>query len=241
MEHSMHFCCSFTSRVWLCDPWTTAPRLPCPSLSPRVCSNSCPLSWCHLTIIICRSLLLMSSIFPSIQVYSNDSALCIRWPKYWSFSFRISPSNEYSGLISFRIDWFDLAVQETLKSFLQHYNLKESVLQCSAFFMIQLSHLYMTTAKTIALTWWIFVGKLMSLLFSMFRYVIAFLPRSKCLLISWLQSPSAVTVSIHQPPIHLPVSNGTKCPDLVFWVLSFFFNFYLFIYFWVFVTVWAFL
>ena len=104
MEHSMHFCCSFTSRVWLCDPWTTAPRLPCPSLSPRVCSNSCPLSWCHLTIIICRSLLLMSSIFPSIQVFSNDSALCIRWPKYWNSSFRISPSR--TGIQ----DWFPLGL-----------------------------------------------------------------------------------------------------------------------------------
>ena len=104
MEHSMHCCCSFTSRVWLCDPWTTAPRLPCPSLSPRVCSNSCPLSWCHLTIIICRSLLLMSSIFPSIQVFSSDSALCIRWPKYWNSSFRISPSR--TGIQ----DWFPLGL-----------------------------------------------------------------------------------------------------------------------------------
>ena len=104
MEHSMHFCCSFTSRVWLCDPWTTAPRLPCPSLSPRVCSNSCPLSWCHLTIIICRSLLLMSSIFPSIQVFSSDSALCIRLPKYWNSSFRISPSR--TGIQ----DWFPLGL-----------------------------------------------------------------------------------------------------------------------------------
>ena len=104
MEHLMHFCCSFTSRVWLCDPWTTAPRLPCPSLSPRVCSNSCPLSWCHLTIIICRSLLLMSSIFPSIQVFSSDSALCIRWPKYWNSSFRISPSR--TGIQ----DWFPLGL-----------------------------------------------------------------------------------------------------------------------------------
>ena len=118
------------------------------------------------------------------------------------FSFRISPSNEYSQLISFRIDWFDLAVQETLKSFLQHNNLKASVLRHSAFFMIQLSHLYVTIAKTIALTLWIFMGKVMSLLFSMlFRFVIAFLPRIKCLLISWLQSPSAVTVSVFPPYI----------------------------------------
>ena len=187
MEHSMHCCFSFPSRVWLCDPWTTAPRLPCPSLSPRVCSNSCPLSWCHLTIIICRSLLLMSSIFPSIQVFSSHSALCIRWPKYWSFSFRISPSNEDSGLISFRIDWFDLAVQETLKSFIQHCSSKASVLQYSAFFMIQLSPPYVTTGKTTALTRQTFVGKVMSLLFdTLARLVIAFLPRSKRLLILWL-------------------------------------------------------
>ena len=143
-------------------------------------------------LILCLPLPLPPSIFPSIRVFSNKSALHIRWPKYWSFS--ISPSNEYLGLISFRIDWFDLlAVQGTLKSLLQHRNLKASILRHSAFFMVQLSHLYMTTGKAIALTIWTFAGKVMSLLFNMLsRLVIAFLPRSKFLLISWLQSPSTV-------------------------------------------------
>ena len=143
---------------------------------------------------LCHPLLLPPSIFPSIRVFSNESVLPIRWPKYWSFSFSISPSNEYSGLISFRMDWFDLlAVQGTLKSLLQHHSSKASILQCSTFFVVQHSHPYMTTGKTIALTRWTFVGKVMSLLFKMLsRLVIAFLPRSKHLLISWLQSPSAV-------------------------------------------------
>ena len=138
--------------------------------------------------------LLPPSMFPSIRVFSNELVLHIRWPKYWSFSFSISPSKEYSGLISFRIDWFNLlAVQGTLKSLLQHHSLKASILQYSAYYMVQLSHLYMTTGKTIALTTRTFVGKVMSLLFNMLsRLVIAFLPRSKCLLISWLQSRSAV-------------------------------------------------
>ena len=138
-------------------------------------------------LILCRPLLLLPSIFPSIRVFSNESALCIRWPKYWSFSFNISPSNEYSGLISFRINWLDvLAVQGTLKSLLQHNSSKASILLCSAFFIIQLSHPYMTTGKTIALTRQTFVGKVMSLLFNMLsRLVITFLPRSKHLLISW--------------------------------------------------------
>ena len=136
-------------------------------------------------------------IFPSIRVFSNESALRIRWPKYCSFSFSIMASNEHPGLISFRMDWLDLlAVQGTLKSLLQHHSSKASVLQCSAFFRVQLSHPYMTTGKTIALPRWTFVGKVMSLLFNMqFRLVITFLPRSKCLLISWLQSPSAVILS----------------------------------------------
>ena len=145
-------------------------------------------------LILCHLLLLLTSVFPSIRVVSNESVLCIRWPKYWSFSFNISPSSEYSGLIAFRIDWFDLLeVQGTLKSLLQHHSSKASIHQCSAFFMVQLSHPYMTTGKTIALTGWTFVGKVMSLLFNMLsRFVIAFLPRSKRLLISWLQSPPAV-------------------------------------------------
>ena len=142
-------------------------------------------------LILCHPLLLLPSIFPSIRVFSSESALLIKWPKYWSFSFSISPSNEYSGLISFRMDWLDLlAVQGSLKSLLQHHSLKASVLQCSAFFMIQLSHPYMTTGKTIALTRWTFVDKVRPLVFNMlFRFVIAFLPRSKRLLFSWLQSP----------------------------------------------------
>ena len=150
-------------------------------------------------LILCRPLLLLPSIFPSIRVFSNESTLHIRWPKYWSFSFSIKPSNEYSGLISFRMDWLDLlAVQGILKSLLQHHSSKASILQHSVFFIIQLSHPYMTTGKTIALTRRIFVGKVMSLLFNMLsRLVITFLPRSKRLLISWLQSPSAV---ILEPP-----------------------------------------
>ena len=145
-------------------------------------------------LILCHPLLLLPPIPPSIRVISNESALCIRWPKYWSFSFSISPSSEYPGLISFRMDWLDLlAAQGTLKSLLQHHSSKASILQCSAFFIVQLSHPYMTTGKTIALTRWTFVGKVMSLLFNMLsRLVITFLPMSKCLLISWLQSPSAV-------------------------------------------------
>ena len=144
-------------------------------------------------LILCRPLLL-PSIFPSIRVFSNESALCIRWPKYWSFSFNISPFSEHSGLISFRMDWLNLlAVQGTLKSLFQHHSPKASILWRSAFFRVQLSHPYMTTGKTIALTRWTFVGKVMSLLFNMLSMlVINFPPRSKCSLISWLQSPSAV-------------------------------------------------
>ena len=145
-------------------------------------------------LILCQSLLLPPSIFPSVRVFSNESVLHIRWPNYWSFSFNISPYNEYSGLISFRMDWLILlAVQGNLKSLLHCHSWKAPILWHSAFFIFQLSHPYMTTRKTIALTRWTFVGKLMSLLFNtMSRLVIAFLPRSKCLLISWPQSPSAV-------------------------------------------------
>ena len=143
-------------------------------------------------LVLCRPLLPLPSVFPSIRVFSSELILHIRWPKYWSFS--ISPSNEYSGLISFRIDWFDLlALQGTLKSLLQHHSLKVSILQCSAFFMVQLSYPYMTTGITIALTIWTFFSKVMSLLFNMLsRFVTTFLLRSKRLLISWLQSLSAV-------------------------------------------------
>ena len=145
-------------------------------------------------LILCRPLLLLSSIFPSIRVLSNESAFCIRWPKYWSFSFSISPSKEHPRLISFRMDWLNLlTVQGTLKSLLQHHSSKASILQHSALFIVQLSHPYMTTGKTIALTRWTFVDKVMSLLFNMLcTLVITFLPRRKCLLISWLQSPSSV-------------------------------------------------
>ena len=144
-------------------------------------------------LILCRFLLLLPSIFPSIRVFSNESALHIRWPKDWSFSFSISPSNEYSGLISFSIDWFDLlAVQGTLKSLLQHHSSKASILQHSASFTVQLSHPYVTTGKTRALTRWTFVGRVMSLLFNMLsRFVIPFISKNKHLLISWLHSPSA--------------------------------------------------
>ena len=162
-------------------------------------------------LILCHPFLLLPLIFPSIRVFSNESALCIRWPKYWSFS--ISPSNEYSGLISFRTDWSDLlAVQGTLKSLLQNHSSKASVLWHSAFFIVQLSHPYMTTGKTIALTRRTFVGKVMSLLFNMLsRLVITFLPRSKCLLISWLQSPSAV---ILEPPKIKSVTVSTVSPSI---------------------------
>ena len=173
----------------------STPGLPVQHQLPEFTESVMPSS--HL--ILCRPLLLPPSIFPSIRVFSSESALRIRWPKDWSFSFSISPSNEHSGLISFRMDWLDLlAVQGTLKSLLQHHSSKASILQCSAFFIVQLSHPYTTTGKTIALTRRAFVGKIMSLLFTMLsRLVIAFLPRSKYLLISWLQSPSAV---ILEPP-----------------------------------------
>ena len=154
------------------------------------------------------------SIIPSIRVFSNEAVLRIRWPKYWSFSLSISSSNEYSGLISFRMDWLDLlAVQGTLKSLLQHHSSKALILLHSAFFIVQLSHPYMTTGKTTALTRWTFVGKVMSLLFNiMSRLVITFLPKNKCLLISWLLSPSAV---ISEPAPDPPQKNSlSRCPLL---------------------------
>ena len=178
-------------------------------------------------LILCSPLFLLPPIPPSIRVFSNESTLRMRWPKYWSFSFSISPSKEHPGLMSFRMDWLDLlAVQGTLKSLLQHHSSKPSILQRSAFFTIQLSHLYKTTGKTIALTRWTFVGKVMSLLFNMLsRLVITFLPRNKCLLISWLRSPSAVILEpkkikwwhcFHCFPIYFPWSDGTRCHDLRF-------------------------
>ena len=165
-------------------------------------------------LILCRPLLLLPPIPPSIRVFSNESTLHMRWPKYWNFSFSISPSKEHPGLISFRMDWLDLlAVQGTLKSLLQHHSSKASIFRCSAFFTVQISHPYMMTGKTIALTRWTLVGKVMSLLFNMLsRLVIIFLLRSMCLLISWLQSPSAVILEprkiksaiFHCFPIYLP-------------------------------------
>ena len=197
-------------------PWTTAHQA---SLSIansqsllRLMSIKSVMPTNHL--ILCRPLIHLPSIFPSIRVFSDESVFCIRWPKYWSFSFSISPSNGHSGLISFWMDWLDLTeVQGTLKSCLQHHSSKASIFQCSAFFIVQLSHPYMTTGKTIALTGWIFVGKVISLLFNMLSgLVITLLPRSKCLLFSWLQSPSAVILEhkkivchcFHYFPIYLP-------------------------------------
>ena len=191
----------------------STPGFPVHHQLPKLGSNSCPLSqWCHPTISS-SVILLLPSIFPSIRVFSDESVLRIRWPKYWSFSFSICLSNEYSGLISFRIDLFNLlAVQGTLKSLLQHHSSNASILHHSSFFMVQLSHQYMTTGKTIALIRQTYVGKVMSLPFNMLsRLVIAFLPRRKHILILWLQSPSAViletkkimsvTVSIVSPYI----------------------------------------
>ena len=165
-------------------------------------------------LLLCRPLLLLPSIFPSIRVFSSESALCMRWPNYWSFRFNISPSNEHPGLISFRMDWLDLlTVQRTLKSLLQHHSSKASILQCSAFFIIQLSHPYMTTGK--ALTRQTFVDKVMSLLFNMLsRLVITFLLRSKRHLISWLQSPSAVI--LEPPKIKSAIVSTTGCHDFSF-------------------------
>ena len=163
--------------------------------------------------ILCHPLLLLPSIFLSIRVFSNKSILCNRWPKYWSFSFSISPSSEYSGLISFRMDWLDLlAVQGILKSLLQHHSSKASILRHSAFFTVQLSHPYMTTGKIIALTRWNFVGKITSLLCNtLSRLVITFLPRSKSFLISWLQSPSSV---ILKPPKIKSITVSTVSPSI---------------------------
>ena len=214
------------SHVWLfATSWTAACQA---SLSftisqslLKIMSTESVMPSNHL--VLCHLLLLLPSIFPSIQVFSNESVLHIRWPKYWSFSFSISPSNKYSGLISLRIDWFDLlAVQETLKSLLQHHSSEASILRHSAFFMVQLSHPYMTIGRIIALT---FVNKVMSLLCNtLSRFVIAFLSRRKHLLTSWLHSPSAVILepkkivchSFHCFPIYLPWSDGSRCYDLCF-------------------------
>ena len=188
---SVQFSCSVVSdSLWPHEPQHTRP--PWPSPTPRVHPNTCPLSqWFRpIHLILCHPLLLLPSIPPSIRVFSNESALPIRWPEYWSSSFNINPSSEYLGLISLRMDWLDLlAVQGTLKSLLQHHSSKASILRCSAFFIVQLSHPYMTTGKTIALTRQTFVGKVMSLLFNMLsRLVITFLPRSNLLPVPQIQS-----------------------------------------------------
>ena len=214
-------------------PWTaTMPGFPVLHHLPELAQTH--IHWVSNAIqhlVLCHPLLFLPSIFPNIRFFSNESALCNRWPKYWSFSFSISPPNELSGLISFKIDWFDvLKVQGTLKSLLQHHVWKASVLQHSTF-MVQISHPYVTTGKTIVLTKQTFVGKVMSLLFNMLsKLVIAFIPRSKCLFISWLQSLSAVvlepkklksiTLSIVSPSICNEVI-GLDAMTLVFWRLSF--------------------
>ena len=168
-------------------------------------------------LILCRPLLLLSPIPPSIKAFSNELTLCMRWPKYWNFSFSIIPSKEHPGKISFRMGWLDLlAIQGTLKSLFQHHSSKASILQCSAFFTVQLSHPYMTTGKTIALTRRTFVGKVMSLLFNMLSsLVITFLPRSKCLSISWLQSPSAVILEPQKVNSEITCSSARKKIPLV--------------------------
>ena len=210
-------------------PWTAA------------CQDSLSISWSLLKLmsidsvmpsnhlILCYLLLLLALILASIRVFSKKSALCNRWPEYWSFSFNISPSHEYLRLISFRSDWFDLLeVQGTLKSFLQHHSSKASILWHSGFFMVQLSHPYMTTGKTVALTRWTFVGKILSLLYNMLsRLVIVSLPRSKCLLISWLQTPSAVILepkkikSLIVSIIFPSICHEVMGPDLSFLISEF--------------------
>ena len=218
---SVQFSCSVVS--YLATPWTTAHQAPLSIANSwsllKIMSIESLVPASHL--ILCHPLFLLHSIFPSIRVFSNQSALHIRWIRYWSFSFSISPSNEYSGLISFRMDWLDLhAVPGTLKSLIQHRSTKASILWCSAFFRVQLSHPYMTTGKTIALSRWAFVGKVMSLLFNMLsKLVITFLPRSKHLLSSWLQSPSAVILepkkikSATVSPVSPSISHEVIGPD----------------------------
>ena len=221
------------SHFWLCDPMDCSMQgFPVHhQLTLRAYLMSIELVMPSNRLILCRPLLPLS-IFPSNRVLSNESVLRIRWTKYWSFSFSMSPSNEYSGLISFRMDCLDLlAVQGTLKTLLQHHNSKASILRCSAFFTVQLSHPYMTTGKTIALTRQIFVGKVMSLLFNMLSMlVITFIPGSKHLLISWLQSPSAVILepkiikSVTVSTVSQSICHEVMGPDatiLVFWMLSF--------------------
>ena len=216
--------------VWLfATPWIAARQASLSIINSQSLLKLMSIKWMMPSshLILCHPLFLLPPILPSIRVFSSESTLHVRWPKYWSYSFSINPSKEHPGLISFRMDWLDLlAVQGTLCSLLQHHSSKASILRCSAFFIVQLSHSYMPTGKTIALTRWTFVGKVVSLLFNMLsRLVITFLPRSNCLLNSWLQSWFAV---ILEPPkhkvwycfhcfsIYFPWSDGTRCHDLHF-------------------------
>ena len=239
MNYSNPKCFQFTSVKSHSHVWLFATRWTAKHQTSLSITNSW--SWLKLmsiemvipsnNLILCRHLLLLPSIFPSIKVLCSESVLHIRWPKYWSFNLSIRPFNEYSRLTPFRTNWFDLlAVQGTLKSLFQHHSSKESILQCSASFMVQLSHPYMTTGKTIALTRWTFVGKVMSLICNIvFRIVIAFLAWRKQVLISWLQSPCSnfgaqenkVSHCFHCFPISLPWSGGTRFHDLSFLMLSF--------------------
>ena len=218
--NSVQFSSVAHSCLTLCDPMNRSmPGLPVHHQLPEFTqTHGIELVMPSNHHILCRPLLL-PSIFPSIRVFSNESALHMRWPKYWSSSFNFSPSNEHLGLISFRMDWLDLlAVQETLRSLLQHHSSKASILWCSAFFIVQLSHPYMTTGKTIALTRRTFVDKVMFLVFNMLsRLVITFLSRSKCLLISWLQSPSAV---ILEPPKIKSSTASTVSPSICLEVMG---------------------
>ena len=230
LHHSVQFSSVAQLCPTLCNPMNhSTPGHPVHHQLLEFTQNSCPSSqWCHPAIS--SSVVPFSScpqVPPRIRVFSNESAFHIRWPRYWSFSFSISPSNEHPGLISFRMDRLDLlAVQGTFKSLLQYYSSKASIFQPSAFFTVQLSHPYMTTGKTIALARWNFVDKVMSLLFNMLsRLVITFLPRSNCLLITWLQSPSAVILEppqnkvwhcFHCFPIYFPWSDEARCYDLSF-------------------------
>ena len=228
----MYYCCQLLSCVWVFETSRAAAHQA--SLSFTISWNLFKLMSIELMmpfnhLILCHPLLLLSPVLLSIRVFSNESAPHIRWPKYQSLS--IGPFNQYSGLISFKIDWFDLlAVQGTLKSVLQHHSSKALILQCSAFFTVLLSHPYMTSGKTIALTIQTFVGKVMSLLFNtLSRFVISFLPRNNCLLISWPQSPSTVilepkkrkSVTVHRNPFYLSWSDRTRYHDLSFFNIEF--------------------
>ena len=217
MLQEWHESVQLLNRVWLFVTAWIAARQASLSItnswsSPKLMCIELVMSSSHL--ILCRPLLLLPPILPSLKVFSNESTLHMRWPKYWSFSLSISPSNEHPGLVSFRMDWLDLlAVQRTLKSLLQHHGSKASILRCLAFFTVQLSHPYMTTGKTIALTRWTFVVKVMSLLFNMLSRLVTFLPRSKRLFISWLQFTVSASIS-HEVM-------GSDAMIFVFWMLSF--------------------